>query len=263
MHYNIPCGIYSDFSGTANPQTTSHPGYPLTTSSGSTTEVDYSTVFGSNANYSFLSWINETYPVMFAVIGGTALIVDSVIDDPFDFLYNTENCTVIHNERMENISEISRLSIDCGSFELLDEFNVSHSMSAEVTEYVAFMSASQISIEPKSLDYYPGLNMEFNYSVMDRMGNIIQNETLDNETDIQLIGGSFATSLTISAGGVCVNCEEGVMFSDLSISGDVGSEYTLELSSDNDQLVLAQSELTFNITGCPIRYGADSNNLTV
>ena len=52
------------------------------------------------------------------------------------------------------------------------------------------------------------------------------------------------------------------MFSDLSIEDDVGSSYTLALSTDNELLVLAETELTFNITGCPIGYGSDSNNLT-
>ena len=36
----------------------------------------------------------------------------------------------------------------------------------------------------------------------------------------------------------------------------------MTLSTNNELLVLAETELTFNITGCPIGYGADSNNLT-
>merc|ERR1719474_2160363 len=208
-------------------------------------------------------WSNESYPVMFAVVDGTALIVDSVIEDGYDFLFNEDSCDVLYNERLDDdLTEISRLTIDCDDFEPLGKFNVSRVTDAPSSDTVGFMSASLILIEPSSYDYYPGLSQKFNYSVTDRNGNLVANGSVGDVTEIQLTGGTFVASLTIEEDGFCSSCIEGVMFSDLSIDEDVGSEYTLALSTDNELLVLSQSEITFSITGCPVGYGSDSNNYT-
>lgn len=42
-------------------------------------------------------------------------------------------------------------------------------------------------------------------------------------------------------------------------SDDVGTNYTVHFSTDNDGLIMGQNELTFEITGCPIGFGADKN----
>merc|ERR1719474_1296838 len=92
-------------------------------------------------------WSNESYPVMFAVVDGTALIVDSVIEDGYDFLFNEDSCDVLYNERLDDdLTEISRLTIDCDDFEPLGKFNVSRVTDAPSSDTVGFMSASLILI---------------------------------------------------------------------------------------------------------------------
>ena len=68
--------------------------------------------------------------------------------------------------------------------------------------------------------------------------------------------------LHIDGDGECQNCEDGVILSEVSISTHYGDNYTLNLMVDNNRLLLGQNEITFNVTGCPIGYGADSSNNT-
>ena len=48
----------------------------------------------------------------------------------------------------------------------------------------------------------------------------------------------------------------------MSIVEYYGAEYTLDVSMDNDQFVLTDDEMTFNVSGCPIGYGVKSVNFT-
>ena len=101
--------------------------------------------------------------------------------------------------------------------------------------------------------------MIFNYSVTDRLGNVIEEETVRNST-VGLYSASFVSVLSFDENGDCQVCEEGVWLSAVSVEDNVGETYTLQVSANNDRLVLAQSELTVNVTGCPIGYGVDSTN---
>ena len=169
---------------------------------------------------------------------------------------------MIYNERLSNdTKEISRMLFDCEDYTLKSDFNVANTMNASVTEYVDHFSATNIELYAASTLYYPGLSMEFYYWVTDRLGSVIDGAAADNTT-ITLTDGSFVTMLYIDSNGECQNCDDGVMLSELSIADNIGDNYTLTFAADNDRLILGLKEVTFNVTGCPVGYGADSNNNT-
>ena len=146
--------------------------------------------------------------VMFGAMDGAVLIVDSVAADGVDIGFNADNCTVMANDVLTNNSSmISRLIIECDAFQVDDDFNVEYTMDSAVTDYVDHFSAIKIGIYPKSTSYYPGESIGFNYSVSDRLGNVIEDETVQSTTII-LSGGSFSGSLWIDENGDCLLCDE-------------------------------------------------------
>ena len=50
-------------------------------------------------------------------------------------------------------------------------------------------------------------------------------------------------------------------FSVVSIAKHFGEEYTLQISMDNNALILMQKEIIFNVTGCPRGYGVSAPDL--
>lgn len=146
--------------------------------------------------------------ILFSALGGTMLIVDSVLDDELDAGYNGDSCTVIVNDRLTNDSAmIYRLIINCTAFDIDDDFTVNYTMDSAVTDYVDHFSAIQIGIYPETTTYYPGESITFNYSITDRLGNVIDDETIQNTT-ITLSSGSFVGLLAIDEDGDCLLCEE-------------------------------------------------------
>ena len=156
---------------------------------------------------------NSEFDILFGAAGGTTLIVDSEIGDGLDIGVNAENCTVIGNERLvDDIESISSLIFECISFEITStktatEFNVSYTMDSAVTEYVDYFSAIKFDICPESTTYFPGESITFNFSVSDRLGNVMENDALQNTT-ITLSSGSFVGLLWIDEKGDCLLCEE-------------------------------------------------------
>ena len=165
------------------------------------------------------------------------------------------------NERLEwNDTEISRLLIDCGDHTHQSDFDVEYAMDSSKTDTVTHFSATKISVYANSTDYYPGYSMTFDFVVTDRLG--IQVEAAVTSTNIKLSHDSFSSLLSIDRYGDCQNCEDGVLMSEVSISTDVGSNYTLSLSGNGDEFILDTETIVLNVTGCPVGYGADSNNNT-
>ena len=204
----------------------------------------------------------STHSVLFPVTNGTALIVDSVIDDGYDIGYNSDECTMVLNERLNGDDDsISRLIIECNHFEFDDDFMTQNVMTSAATLFVDHFSASMFELIPLSTSYYPGMSQMFNYTVTDRVGNVIEDGLVQNTTII-LSTTSFTSLLWFDVNGHCQICEEGVWISDVSVADDVGEQRTLQLSADNNRLILAQNAITLNITGCPAGYGADSDNFT-
>ena len=202
------------------------------------------------------------HSVLFPVTNGTVLIVDSEIDDGYDIGYNVHACTVALNERLYGDNEsIARFFMGCNSFDFGDEFPIENVMSSGTLSFADHFSASMMVLRPQSFSYYPGMSQKFNYSVTDRLGNVIGDGLVQNTT-ITLSTASFSGLLWFDSNGYCQICEEGVWFSDISLDDHVGDEYALQFSMDNDRLVLVQDEITLNIIGCPSGYGADSDNFT-
>ena len=178
-----------------------------------------------------------------------------------DISYNADACDVIHNERMNgNDTEISRLLIDCGYYTHLSDFDVQNTMDSDTTNYVDHFSATLITIYPNSTDYFPGDSMAFDYVITDRLG-IVVNDVFIAMT-IELSHDSYTSLLSIDENGDCQNCEDGVLLSEISISSHFGTNYTMNVQSYSDDFILDTKAITFMVTGCPIGYGADSNNNT-
>ena len=205
---------------------------------------------------------NTTYEsVEFAVMNGTVLIVDSEIDDGYDVGYNPEDCIVVLNERLfGDNGGISRLVVECGAFSN-DVISILNVMDSAATSFVHHFSPSMIEMRSQTTSYFPGMDLKFNYSVTDRLGTVIDDALIQNTT-IVLSTASFSSSVWFDHNGYCQICEEGVWLSDVSLDDDVGALYSVQLSMDNNRLVLDQNELTFNIIGCPAGFGADSSNFT-
>ena len=135
-------------------------------------------------------------------------------------------------------------------------------MNSDATLFVNHFTAALIEVAAVSTLYYPGESASFNYTVTDRLGNIVENGIAPNSTII-ISTDSFVGLLQIDSTGYCQICEEGIWLSDVTISGgDVGNTYTLEVSLDHNRFVLGQNEITLNVTGCGIGYGADLDNYT-
>ena len=207
-------------------------------------------------------YTETAHSVLFPVTNGTVLIVDSVIDNGYDIGYNPDECTTVLNERLNGDNDsISRLIIECNVFEFDNDFMTENVMTSAATSFVDHFSASMFELHPLSTSYYPGMNQMFNYTVTDRRGNVIEDGLVQNTT-ITLSTAFFSSLLWFDVNGDCQICEEGVWISDISLADDVGEQYTLHLSVDNNRLILAQDAITLNITGCPAGYGADSDNFT-
>ena len=185
--------------------------------------------------------------------------MDSEIESGSDVGYNADECSVIYNDRLANDSSmISRLMIECADFEI--EGNDQSTMDSAATALVDHFSATTFWVYTDLYSVYPGLSVPFNYSVTDRLGNLIYDG--GRNTTFSLSSGSFSSSLWIDEDGHCALCEEGVWFSDLSIADNLGDIYPLHISLAGNELVLGQNEFTFNVTGCPTGFGVDSVNFT-
>lgn len=206
---------------------------------------------------------NVSNSVRFGAIDGTTLILDSEIDHGFDVSYDGDQCTVIYNDRLSNDSSmISRMMIVCQSFDAEDvDFNEQHTLDSTATAFVDHFSATTLWVLPGSSSYFPGMNMVLNLTVTDRLGNVIEDEVMQN-TIITMEASSFVSVLSVDENGHCEICEEGVWLSAISMDDNYDDEYTLQITMDNDQFVLGQSEFVLYITGCPVGYGVDSDNYT-
>ena len=190
-----------------------------------------------------------------------SLALSVVTVQGLDISYNAADCDVIYNERLStDSSELSRLLIDCDDFELESDFAVNRSMSSSVTDYVDHFSATLITLYPNSTSYYPGYSETFDYVVTDRLGTVVEAKV--TSTYMKLSHESFSSYLSIDKYGDCQNCEDGVLLSEISISSDFGTNYTLDVLANTDSFIMSTETITFNITGCPVGYGADSNNNT-
>ena len=166
---------------------------------------------------------------------------------------------MLHNDRLLNDTErFARLQIDCVNA-VSDGFDVANTMDSETAEYVNHLSATMIEIVSNSSTYYPGELQQIDYMVTDRMGNVI--DTALANTTIMLEGDTFTSELYVDGDGVCDSCG-GIWLNDVSISNNVGMNYSLQIDTDNEELILTESELIFEVTGCPMGYGADSKNVS-
>ena len=206
----------------------------------------------------------DPYPVVFGLNAGTALVVDSQIHRGYDISYDADDCIVIHNDRLANdTAMIARLMIECNLFDPEHDFKIENAMNSEVTKTVEHFSAYTLWFYALSTSYYPGMNVQFNYTITDRLNNVIADMTAKNIT-VTLVDltESFVTKLWIDGSGRCQICEDGVWLSSVTMESQLDEAYSLGIEMSNNELILKQNNVIFNITGCPARFGVDSRNLT-
>lgn len=198
---------------------------------------------------------------------GTVFLVDSVVANGGDIAFNADDCSLILDERLSTDSAvISRLLMECTDFEVGGIFNVENAQSLELTVFVDHLSASRLHFAAnQTMEYHPGFSVPFNYAITDRLGNVIDGADFvgsGNLTEIRLATDSFLGIVEIEDDGECPLCAEGIVFSEVLLARDVGLQYTVQIAMADALLVLEQTAMTFNVTGCPSGYGADSNNLS-
>eukprot|EP01083_Nonionella_stella_P205245 747594_1 len=205
--------------------------------------------------------------VIFILNYSNIFIIDSYIMTSdqmhYDISYDAVNCNVTINERLTNQTNvISKLSIRC-----LDSWYDSESlqqvMHAQQTQFMDHLSASKLILYPTTHLYFPGQLLPFEYRITDRTGNDVDFIPTDGITvDLELESGSFKTQLYIDRWGRCSLCDQGALIYSVSIQDSLRNSVLMQLSVENDILVLDSEELSVNITGCPIGYGSDGNNFT-
>ena len=211
-------------------------------------------------NLQITSSLNVSLPIMYGVSGGITLIADSAIENGYDVSYNADNCSVIHNDRLNsNHSMINWLMIECENFEVENDFNVQTTSSSPTTAFVDHFSPTTLWFQPVSTSYYPGENVQFHYPIGDRLGNVIDEEHAENIT-INLSGDSFISSLRIDEKGHCLICEKGLWLSSIT-TDNVLENYKIQMAMGNDELVLGQSTITLNIIECPVGFYVSDEKL--
>eukprot|EP01083_Nonionella_stella_P062972 163702_1 len=179
------------------------------------------------------------------------LLVDSYIQ-PTEISYS--NCTVMHYDRLQSdINYVSRLLVDCS---MNNATTVSDRESMDYT-LVSHLSVVQLNVTTKSLWYYPGDLLTFEYHATDKLGHVI-NDTKSINAVIHLETDSFLGTLNIEK-NACINCGIGLLLTDVSLH-HIGSKYDMRVWIPNNQFIAVYSTLSVTIIGCPMGFSPDLNH---
>lgn len=182
----------------------------------------------------------------------------------YDVSFNVDSCGVMHNERLrESINDISRLMIECADYQFQSDFTVANTINSGTMDIVDHFSPIMFYLNASSTSYYPGQMLQFNLTVTDRFGNSVEDATVPASTiEIIQTNDSFDVSLGIDESGDCSSCRWGVLLPDVTIYGHAGRNYFLQLSMNSDKFFLGTHQIMLHVTGCPVGYGVDSENMT-
>ena len=210
-----------------------------------------------NVNITVSDWIPRN--LISSAINGNILLVDSYIMNGYDISYNNDSCDLIQNHRLKsNAQHIASMLISCV---ISTQGYLQSTLNSSVTSYIEHLSQYRLNLIPESLSYYPGGKLLFKHQILDKLGNIIPtNYTSSLSIGIQT--SSFYTEVQITQNNECPICDDGILINTLSIDHNSGSISTLNISMINTPLILSNSALSLNVTGCPRMYGPSPSNYT-
>eukprot|EP01083_Nonionella_stella_P066591 175475_1 len=194
--------------------------------------------------------------IHFVATDGFILLIDSYVGAAFDILYNAD-ANLISNRRLSYDTQyISHLLIRDQNTSSVDELT-----AISETQLVDHLSPVKINLTTLSTTYYPGQTVAFKYNILDKHSNSIAYNSSASIV-VRLVGGSFSEDVTIISDGTCVVCEAGLVLNSIDIQHNLATTFTVDVSVENDALYPINNQLSFDVIGCPIGYGADPNNLT-
>eukprot|EP01083_Nonionella_stella_P098536 277138_1 len=183
------------------------------------------------------------------------LMVDSFLAD-HDILHKHTLCSVVHNDRLSNNTfAISRLHIHCGDNGWALDSGWNKSMDSNRTQLVNHLHATKINFTPKSLWYYPGGLLQFEYTISDMLNNEIDYDA--NGLLIRLHSNAFFTDINLKYVDTT-----GILLTDVSIADNIGDEYAIFVEVLQGLFVAEYTMITLHIIGCPMGFGPDANNFT-
>eukprot|EP01084_Bolivina_argentea_P002505 4628_1 len=184
------------------------------------------------------------------------LLIDALITINLTYYPNNHGRVLYEDVLFNNTQYVSAILFDLRSY----NSSLQHKLN-----YVYHSSPMRLFFNSYSTSYYPGKLLKFQWNITDRFGNhidIVENKLNNVTVTTQINGDAFSTELVINEAGECPLCETGVLINDISIEDNIGDVYHLNLKILDSVLILYSSTISLNITGCPARYGSDSNNFT-
>eukprot|EP01084_Bolivina_argentea_P160436 279377_1 len=213
-----------------------------------------------------ISYTSKTINIFNGINTGNYLFVDNIIEITsnntinYDFKIN-EQCDVTSYYILDNIPEfLTLLRIFCDEINNYNDTNLASihdNIQPNVTNH---WSPYLITVESLNNDtYYPGGKLELNHSIIDAFGNQISK--IDEEIIVNIhstnSSGSneFFSQISIDETGICLSCMSGLAFTSITLSM-IKNEYTLQLSVQDNVLILTNNTLNIEVIECPSGYGA-------
>eukprot|EP01083_Nonionella_stella_P008944 25907_1 len=207
-----------------------------------------------------ITWINTdhhntTLKVPISMDETDLLIVDSFITNDISYTHKGR-CNVLHNDRLsDNIEGVARLRIICDDVSS-NGYTSNQTLDSNHTRLVEHFSATKLNFSAES-SYYPGELLHFEYHITDILGNIIDYPLPEDGLVVQLHSNRFSTQLNIN------HLEShAILLTDVSINNNAGDEYDIYVDLEKNLLVSEYPMIALNITGCPMGFGPDSNNIS-
>eukprot|EP01084_Bolivina_argentea_P263220 445413_1 len=191
------------------------------------------------------------------------LLLDSVIDNT-DIWYNSDICNIVFNNRLVSaVNYISKLLIKCNQTSTSGD-TMSKLQHSNQTEFVDHFSATKLYFTTVSTTYFPGSFLKFNFVITDIFNNEIDGSNISfNQSS--LIINTKQSSLGLNAhfeidkNGKCSLCENGLILYAVNLADFLDETYNIEITLDNEYLLLQNNNIPLNIVGCPVSYGAMNN----
>eukprot|EP01084_Bolivina_argentea_P136517 240423_1 len=237
-------------------------------------ELNQSNLALDNINFEVTNQ-NETNNGLYSIIyqgqDSNLFLVDSYVTKndniSYDISYNEDECQVKYNDRLSTDKQfISALWIHCHDtlnptiYSIKSKLN--QTMNSNNTKLVDHLSITKLNFTTLTSNnsYYPGDLIKFQYHVTDRLDTVFSYNFTDKLT-VNLTFKTFTATTEIEVTG-CPICENGLLINDVSLSDNIGEQYTINISVENKLFIPTNPSLLVNIIGCAIGYSPDHHNFT-
>eukprot|EP01084_Bolivina_argentea_P298477 514349_1 len=187
-----------------------------------------------------------------------SLFVDVFITNNINFTYYYEICDILCHQVVNELF-IAQIQMNCKAKDLYKEHIQLVAHGAQIVTHGTAHSVVLTTVNLNSA-YYPGEFMKFNYSIIDKMGNIVSNYKHIIEIVIYVKYNNIIfeqSKIKIDAFGKCIDCESGVYFSSITLN-DIGKHFILETQAIENDVVV--SNVNVFINNCPQGFGVDAFN---